>query len=88
MGRSQLSAVVAESTKALLDQYADAHGVKKGHLIEEAVLHHLRALEELPDDIIVPSRLVVDEGTGSEILERLEGVTEPTDAMRDLMGPS
>lgn len=88
MGRSQLSAVVAESTKALLDQYADAHGVKKGHLIEEAVLHHLRALEELPDDIIVPSRLVVDEGTGSEILERLEGATEPTEAMRDLMGPS
>lgn len=87
MARSQLSAIVAESTKALLDRYADAHGMKKGHLVEEAVLHHLRALEDLPDDVIIPPRLVVDEGTGSEILRRLEGSTEPTDAMRDLMSP-
>ena len=35
----------------MVERYTEARGVKKGHLIEEALLHHLQALRELPADI-------------------------------------
>ena len=54
--QTQISAYVSQSTKALLERYADAHGVKKAHLVEEALLHHLQALHELPADVIIPAR--------------------------------
>jgi uncharacterized protein (DUF1778 family) len=85
MRRSQVSAVVSESTRKALDRYADAHGVKKGRLIEDALLHHIRALEELPADVIIPPVVVVDAESGARILERLERPSEPTSAMRRLM---
>ena len=37
-GQTQISAVVEESTRDALDRYADAHGLKKGHVIEMALL--------------------------------------------------
>ena len=67
-----------------MERYADAHGVKKGHLIEDALLHHLQALRELPADVIIPPRLVVNEKTAREILKRIDKPRKPTKAMRDL----
>jgi hypothetical protein len=49
--QTQISAYVAASTKRELDAYAEAHGLKQGFLVEEALRHHLRALRELPDDV-------------------------------------
>ena len=51
---TQISTIISGSTKEMVDRYTEAHGVKKGHLIEEALLHHLQALRELPADIIIP----------------------------------
>ena len=44
MADTQISAHVSDTTKELVERYVEAHGVKKGHLIEEALLHHLLAL--------------------------------------------
>ncbi len=33
--------------------------MKKGYLVEEALLHHLQALQELPADILIATRIVV-----------------------------
>ncbi len=54
MAETQISAHVSDTTKELVERYVEAHGVKKGHLIEEALLHHLLALRELPADVIIP----------------------------------
>ena len=59
MSETQISAFISEATKLQVERYAEAHGVKKGHLIEEALLHHLQALRELPADIVIPPRLVL-----------------------------
>lgn len=80
----QVSAYISPETGRELDRYSEAHGVKKGHLIEMALLHHLQALRELPADAIIPPRIVVTEETGVWLLEALEQPAEPTDAMRDL----
>jgi hypothetical protein len=58
--------------------------VKKGHLIETALRHHLQALEELPLDAVVHPRLVVTRRSGEEILSRIRS-PRPTNALKKLM---
>ncbi len=83
---SQISAVVSPATQMLLDKYARATGVKKGHLVEEALLHHLRALDALPGDIIVPARLLVSRRSGQEVVKRMAAPPKPTKRLRALLG--
>lgn len=81
---TQISALVSQETKELLERHVRATGVKKGHLVEQALRHHLRALQELPADVIVHPRLVVTRKSGKAIIEQMEQ-GKPTDALRDLM---
>jgi hypothetical protein len=81
---TQISALISRTTKALLDRHVRATGVKKGHLVEQALRHHLQALQELPADVIVRPRLVVTRKSGESILKEIEE-GKPTDALRDLM---
>lgn len=84
MKETQISAAISQATKDLLDQHVRATGVKKGHLLEMALLHHLRALQELPDDILIRPRIVVSLQSAKEIQRRIEAAA-PTGALRDLM---
>lgn len=83
-GETQISAYVSSSTKEQLDRYADAHGIKQGRLIEDALRHHLSALRELPADIVIPTRIVVTAKSGKKLLSRLRNPKPPTRAMRAL----
>jgi hypothetical protein len=47
------------------------------HLIETALLHHLRAIEELPEDIVIPPVLKVNKESGERLLQRLETPPAP-----------
>ncbi len=85
---TQISAFISSSTKELVEKYADAHGVKKGHLVEEALLHHLQALRDLPADVIIPPRVGVSKASLELVAERIAKPRRPTEAMRDLMGPA
>ena len=82
--QTQISAFISETTKSLVEEYAENHGVKKAHLVEEALLHHLQALRELPSDLVIPPRVVVSREDGEAILERIERPRKPTKAMREL----
>jgi uncharacterized protein (DUF1778 family) len=81
----QISAYVSEETRALLDEAAEARGLKKGHVIEEALLHYLHALRELPSDIIIPSRVVLTEESARQVVDALSRPGRPTPAMVALM---
>jgi len=81
---TQISAVVSETTKELLERHVRATGVKKGYLIEQALRHHLQALQELPTDVVIRPALVVTRRSGSALLEQIEKA-EPTEALRDLL---
>jgi hypothetical protein len=80
----QISAIVDATTKELLERHVRATGVKKGHLLEEALRHYLRALQELPLDVIVRSRLVLTRAAG-DVVHREIRRGSPTKALRDLM---
>ncbi len=85
MSETQISAFISESTKAQLEQYAEAHGVKKGYLVEVALLHHLQALRELPSDIVIPPRITVTPESYEQVAALVEKPRKPTKAMRDLL---
>ncbi len=81
----QISAYVSDETRTLLEQATEAHGLKKGHVIEEALLHYLHALRELPSDIIIPSRIVLTEKSARHVAAALSKPKKATAAMRALM---
>jgi hypothetical protein len=82
---SQISAVVASTTRNLLEQYARATGIKKGRLIEDALLHHIHALQSLPGDVIVPPRLVVSRRSGAQVARRIAARPKPTRQLQTLL---
>lgn len=82
---TQVSAPISEETRELLEQHVKATGVKKGHFIESALRYHLRALHELPADVLVPPRLVLTRRSLEQVARRLRSPGRPTKALRDLM---
>lgn len=81
---TQISALISETTRELMEKHVRQSGVKKGHLIEQALLHHLQALEQLPAEYIIHPRIVVSRKVGEEMLRHAE-LAEPTPAVRELM---
>ena len=81
---TQVSAYISEETKAEIEAYVNRRGVKKAYLIEEALLHHLQALREIPEDLVIQSRLVLTHEAMTEIAERIDGKGEPTEALQAL----
>lgn len=82
---TQISAPISRETKELLERQVKATGVKKGFLIESALLYHLRALQELPADALIPARIVLTRRSFEQVVERLRSPGTPTKALRDLM---
>jgi hypothetical protein len=81
---TQISALVSRTTSDLLERHVRATGVKKGHLLEQALRHHLLALQELPADVVVHPKLVVTKKSGKVILKHIQR-GKPTPALRDLL---
>ena len=81
---TQISAQISASTRELMEKHVRRTGVKKGHLVEQALLHHLQALDDLPAEYIVHPRIVVSRETGDDLLREAESA-EPTPALRELM---
>ena len=80
----QISAVISPATKARLDAYLRANGKKQAHVVEEALLHHLAALDTLPATALIPPRLVVDKEQGRRIASLIAKPPAATSPMRAL----
>lgn len=86
METTQISARITPQTRDRLERYVRARGLKKGFVIEQALLHYMEALTELPEEVVIPPRLVVDRASGERILQRIESKEPPNAAMRALFG--
>ena len=80
----QISAYISATTKERLDAVSRARGIRKAHLVEQALMHHLSALEQLPPGFIIPNRIVLDQDSFAELVEDLEADVAPTPALLDL----
>lgn len=81
----QISAHVSEWTKAKLDRLSHARGLRKAFVLEQALLYHFRALEELPEEAFLPPRLVLSQNSFEKIIEFVDNPPYPTEAMQELM---
>ena len=75
---------MSEETRAAIEAYVKRRGVKKAYLIEEALQHHLQALREIPEDLIIPPRLVLTDEAMTEIVDRITQEDRPTEALKAL----
>ena len=82
---TQISAVISRDTKGLLEQWSRATGQKKGFVVEAALRHHFQALRELPQDILIPPRVVIPGARAAALVRRLEARPKPRAALRRLM---
>ncbi len=82
---TQISAPISQETKDLLEKHVKATGIKKGHLIESALRYNLRALHELPADVLVPGRLVLTRRSFKVVADRISSPGPPTYELRDVM---
>jgi hypothetical protein len=72
-------------TKIEVEAFVKKYAITKTRLIEEAIQHYLKALREIPSDLIVPSRLVVTAASMKRVAAGLASDEPPTPALRDLM---
>lgn len=85
MGETQISAYISDATKEQVERYVEAHGIKKGHLVEEALLHHLQALRELPADLVIPPKITLTSRSFREVTRLVREPRRPTRALRALL---
>jgi uncharacterized protein (DUF1778 family) len=83
--QSQISATVSATTKDKLDRFTESRGLKKNYVVEQALLYFMEARRELPDEALIPTRLVLDNKAFDRLVSQLEAPAAPTDALRELM---
>lgn len=81
----QISAFIPEDVRDAFERFARSRGLKKNFVIERALRHHLLALQEIPEEFIIPPTLVVTRKAFDRILQRLKSTPRPTAKLRRLM---
>jgi len=74
----QISAFIAEETKAALDRYVESTGLKKNRVIEEALQRHLAAIDEIPANMITETHLETTDEGWAMIWDMVENDREPS----------
>ena len=81
---TQISAAISTSTKAKLDRFTEASGLKKNYVVEQALLFFMESRAELPDEAFVPTRVVASEDPFARIAARLSTKPRPTPELKEL----
>ena len=81
---TQISAVISMDTKERMERFVRAMGITRAHLIEQALLHHLQALEQLPQDVIIPARIVLTKESAEKVRDLTSHPPAPTESMKRL----
>ncbi len=82
---SQISATISAATKERLDRFTESHGLKKNFVVEQALLFFMEARRELPDEALVPARIVLEEEGFDRVVAMLAEPQAPTENLRELM---
>ena len=83
--QAQISATISEATKQQLDRFTESQGLKKNFVVEQALLFFMQARRELPDEALIPTRIVLDDGSFDRLSQQLNAAPEPTSALVELM---
>jgi predicted DNA-binding protein len=81
---TQISAHISLDTKERVERHVRATGVTRAYLVEQALLHHLQALEELPTDAVIPARVVLSPESAQRVRDLISHPPAPNEAMQRL----
>jgi len=81
----QISGFVPQDVRDDFERLVKARGLKKGHVLEQALRHHLRALREIPEEFIIPATVVLTKASFEGLLKQLKSRSKPTEKLRRLM---
>lgn len=82
---SQISATISQATKEELDEFTESRGLKKNYVVEQALLFFMEARRSLPDEALIPTRIVLDAEGFAAVMKLLDEPPEPTPALRRLL---
>lgn len=74
----QISAFIAEETKAALDRYVAETGLKKNRVIEDALERHLSAVSRIPADMMIETHLTTTAEGWAMVWDMIESDREPS----------
>lgn len=80
----QVSARISEEAKARLERFVRRTGQTRGRVIEEALMQHLQACEQLPAEAVVPARIALGPESARRVRQMITRPPGPTKAMRRL----
>ncbi len=83
--QSQISATISAATKDKLDRFTESQGLKKNFVVEQALLFFMEARRELPDEALVPVRIVLADDGFDRVVRMLDKPPAPTEELRELM---
>ena len=81
----QISGFIPEDVRNDFERFVKARGLKKGHVLAQALRHHLRALSEIPEEFIIPATVVLTKESFESLLKQLKSRSRPTEKLRKLM---
>lgn len=82
---ARISAVISQETQTQISAYAKHLRIRKAALIEQALQYHLQVLREIPSEVMIPPRLVLDRSAFEQVADRLARDEPPTNGLRTLM---
>jgi hypothetical protein len=85
MKEVQISGFVPADVRDDFERLVKARGLKKGHVLEQALRYHLRALREIPEEFIIPATVVLTKSSFESVLKQLKSRSKPTKQLRKLM---
>jgi hypothetical protein len=82
---TQISAHISDETRSQIEVFVRRSGITKARLVEDALQHHLAALREIPDDLVVPARLVLTRESFENVVAAIESNAPPNEALCELI---
>jgi len=68
----------------MMKHYIQQKDIKESKFFENAILNYLQLTNFLPDNIIIPSKIVVSKSSEEQILNHINNPQKITEAMKDL----
>ena len=82
---SQISAYISDDLKRRLGRYSQAHGIKKGYIIEKAIDRYLQAAQSLPESFVVESTIALSPDSYDRVQEMIAHPPAPNPSLKAAM---
>jgi uncharacterized protein (DUF1778 family) len=83
--QAQISVKISAATREKLERFTEQHGLTQSFVIEQALLYFIEARDRLPEQALIPARVVLDDKVFDRVMELLKHPPVPTKALCDLM---